>query len=85
MINNFVCYDMHIYFLFFYLKKELLRDLQLAKMQTWDEKQRISEMFLEERKHHLSSKVGTKKTFQCVSLLFRILTKNSSIKYHTKE
>jgi len=36
--------------------EELLRDLQLAKMQTWDEKQRISDMFLEERKHHLSSK-----------------------------
>ncbi|XP_047126067.1 kinesin-2b isoform X1 [Hydra vulgaris] len=36
--------------------EELIKDLQLAKMQTWEEKQRMSEMFLEERKHHLSSK-----------------------------
>lgn len=36
--------------------EELIKDLQLAKMQTWEEKQRISDMFLEERRHHLSNK-----------------------------
>jgi len=36
--------------------EDLIKDLQLAKMQTWEEKQRMSDMFLEERHHHLANK-----------------------------
>ena len=36
--------------------EELIKDLQIAKMQTWEEKEEVSEMFLEERRHHLANK-----------------------------
>lgn len=36
--------------------EELVKDLQITKLQTWDEKGRISEMYEEERRHHLSNK-----------------------------
>lgn len=36
--------------------EELVKDLQLAKMQTWEEKERLSEMYEEERRHHLSNR-----------------------------
>ena len=36
--------------------EELVKDLQITKLQTWEEKERMSEMYEEERRHHLSSK-----------------------------
>ncbi|XP_065069863.1 kinesin-II 85 kDa subunit-like [Rhopilema esculentum] len=36
--------------------EELIKDLQIAKLQTWEEKERLSEMYEEERRHHLSNK-----------------------------
>lgn len=36
--------------------EELVKDLQIAKLQTWEEKERMSEMYEEERRHHLSNK-----------------------------
>ena len=36
--------------------EELVKDLQITKLQTWEEKERMSEMYEEERRHHLSNK-----------------------------
>eukprot|EP00794_Sanderia_malayensis_P007849 gene7849-8698_t len=36
--------------------EELVKDLQIAKLHTWDEKERLSEMYEEERRHHLSNR-----------------------------
>ena len=36
--------------------EELIKDLQIAKLQTWEEKERLSDMYEEERRHHLSNK-----------------------------
>ena len=35
-----------------------MRDLQIAKKQTWEEKERASSKFVEERKTNLANKVG---------------------------
>ena len=39
------------------LLQELIRDLQVAKRQTWEEKERMSAKFEEERKINLANKV----------------------------
>ena len=35
----------------------MITDLQVAKQQTWEEKERLSEMYEEERRKNLASKV----------------------------
>ncbi len=37
----------------------MISDLQMAKKQTWEEKQRLSEMYENERKKNLANKVYT--------------------------
>ena len=37
----------------------MVSDLQLAKQETWEEKERLSEMYEEERRKNLAKKVGT--------------------------
>lgn len=41
-----------------------MEDLQLAKQQTWEEKERLSLMYEEERKKNLASKVGRAQTLR---------------------
>ena len=36
----------------------MIHDLQVAKQQTWEEKERLSEMYEEERRKNLASKVN---------------------------
>jgi len=36
--------------------EELVKDLQITKLQTWEEKERMSDMYEEERQHHLSNR-----------------------------
>ena len=36
----------------------MVEGLQLAKQQTWEEKERLSEMYEEERRKNMASKVG---------------------------
>lgn len=43
----------------FVFLKELIKDLQTAKRQTWEERERLSERFDEERRVNLSNKVLT--------------------------
>ena len=38
--------------------EEMISDLQVAKQQTWEEKERLSLMYEEERKKNLANKVG---------------------------
>ena len=35
----------------------MIADLQVAKQQTWEEKERLSEMYEEERRKNMASKV----------------------------
>lgn len=45
----------------FFVNQELIKDLQTAKRQTWEERDRLSEHYDEERRITLANKV----TFEC--------------------
>ena len=45
----------------FFVNQELIKDLQTAKRQTWEERERLSEHYDEERRITLANKV----TFEC--------------------
>ncbi len=40
--------------------EEMISDLQVAKQQTWEEKERLSRMYENERKNNLANKVANK-------------------------
>ncbi len=40
--------------------ESMIADLQVAKQETWEEKERLSDMYEEERRKNLASKVGGK-------------------------
>ena len=40
--------------------QDLVQDLQVAKQQTWEEKERLSAKYEEERKTNLANKVGSR-------------------------
>ena len=42
--------------------EEMISDLQVAKQQTWEEKERLSLMYEEERKKNLANKVESTST-----------------------
>jgi hypothetical protein len=53
----------------------MLSDLQVAKRQTWDEKEKLSAMFEEERRKNLASKVWYIALMQYVSLTVQLSAK----------
>lgn len=62
MIKSSICASTRVNFtsyLLFVFLKELIKDLQTAKRQTWEERERLSERFDEERRVNLANKVLT--------------------------
>ena len=43
---------------FYYIVQDLIHDLQIAKRQTWEEKEKLSAQYEEERKTNLANRVS---------------------------
>lgn len=57
----FLCLSVHICIYWSPFLQDLVSDLQLAKKQTWEEKERLSALYEEQRKINLANRVGKKR------------------------